>query len=86
MAYLAALSTGRCLMSLLLRKATLVGISIATIPGLADNAHATHVGVGKQQTLPDYTALTLLKRFLIDLAVASALVGALILYAIWDQM
>jgi hypothetical protein len=30
--------------------------------------------------------MTLLKQFLIDLAVASALLGGLILYAIWDQM
>jgi hypothetical protein len=74
-------------MSLSLRKATLVGISIAAIPGLAGNAHATHVGVGQQQALAASTAhRTLLKRFLIDLAVASALLGVLILYAIWDQM
>ena len=63
-----------------LRKATLVGMSIAATPALAGNAHATHAGeacIGHR---------TLLKQFLIDLAVATALLWGLILYAIWDQM
>jgi hypothetical protein len=59
---------------------------IAATPALAGNAHATHVGVGQQAVAACAGHRTLLKQFLIDLAVASALLGGLILYAIWDQM
>ena len=66
-------------------KATL-GMSIAVTSALAGNAHATPVGVGQQAVAACTGHRTLLKGFLIELAVASALLWGLILYAIWDQM
>ena len=68
-----------------LTKATL-GMSIAATSALAGITHATPVGVGQQAVAACTGHRTLLKQFLIDLAVASALVWGLILYAIWDQM
>jgi hypothetical protein len=73
-------------MSSSLRKATLAGISITPTAGRARNAHATHVGVGQQAVAACAGHRTLLKQFLIDLAVASVLLWGLIMYAIWDQM
>ena len=69
-----------------LRKATLGGMSITITPALVGNAHATHVGAGQQAVGACTGQRTLLKQFLIDLSVASALLWGLIFYAIWDQI
>ena len=69
-----------------LSKAAVVVMSTAATPALAGNDHVTHVGVGQQAMAACTGHRNLLKQFLIDLAVASALLWGLILYAIWDQM